>query len=364
MRPKALKGQNQDMEMKCTYLTTPDLSALRKFFKKNYQGIGQYGSMDFFQWKIINNATAPSFMCHFKDGETLAATTVINPKRLYFCGGELLIAELTDVFTDSDYQRKGLCLQLLHLCTAESESRKIQFIFGTPTPQAFRVEQKAGYELIPNIDLKNLRLRLNIKPAVEKRSHWLIATYANTLFLTFLQLYLWFKFSFGQFGSVKVTRASSLPDEWNSFWERARQSYDFIICRDKKALTWRFFENPESYQFYIASDENEICGYLVCRVVGEPQAATLVIADYLVLPGKLKAFSKLLYTAIQAGIKINAAFISTWCPTSDYCFSYFRKLGIKVHSQASVIYLQNKFSNELLEKTRSWHFTTSDTDNI
>ena len=65
---------------------TDDLSKIRLFFKRLYTGMGDYGSIDLFNWKIQENYASTGIINLIKDDKEIVSTTSLTPKFLFFKG--------------------------------------------------------------------------------------------------------------------------------------------------------------------------------------------------------------------------------------------------------------------------------------
>jgi GNAT superfamily N-acetyltransferase len=345
--------------------TMGDLPAISHFFKKNYPGPGTYGTMDLFYWKIAANYIRPGIINLVKDKERIVSTTSVTPKRLLYKKKEIIVAEIGDTYTDPEYQRQGMFSLLINQSTQDALKADIPFIYGTPNNQSLPgYEKKAGYHIIPGMKVKLLALPLNIRPLVQKRCHWLIGALASFLFSSVIFIYFLAKKIWMRPAVLQVEEWDHLPDKWDEFWEKTQRPYDLIFCRDRKALEWRFFENPNKYRFYAFMERNDIVGYLVYRVIHDSGRTILVIADFLCLPSHEKKLNTLLFKVLDDAFKAGITIINIWCPESSPYFQVFKKLGFIVRDKIPIICFQNDFSRNLQQNPLFWHFTVSDSDNI
>ena len=70
---------------------TDDLSKIRLFFKRLYTGMGDYGSIDLFNWKIQENYVLTGIINLIKDDKEIVSTTSLTPKFLYFKGKKEIV---------------------------------------------------------------------------------------------------------------------------------------------------------------------------------------------------------------------------------------------------------------------------------
>ncbi len=170
-----------------------DLPKIASYFKKVYQGHGLYGNTDLFHWKIIDNYIRPGIINLVKEGDQIVSIASVTPKRLFLKGQEVLAAETGDNYTDPKYQRQGMFELLVKKSTQDALDVGISFIYGTPNSQSLPgYEKKANYKTIPEINIRLLALPVNVKPFIQKHSHWLIGNYMNAFhWRSLVNLFMW-----------------------------------------------------------------------------------------------------------------------------------------------------------------------------
>ena len=342
-----------------------DQPAIGRFFKKHYIGLGTYGTMEQFHWKIIDNYVRPGIINLVKKNNQIISTTSVTPKQLLFRGCECTVAEIGDTYTDPKYQRQGIFALLINTSTRNALAEGIDFIYGTPNNQSLPgYETKANYKTISGINVKSLVFPLNIKPFIQKRNHWLIGNLAGYLFSILVYGYFLAKKALSTRHAAQIEEPEYIPDGWDNFWEKSRQSYDFIFARDKKALIWRFFKNPDKYKFYVLREKNQIVGYLVYRIIYGPEIITLRIADFLFLPGRENDMKNLLFKVLEESMQNNVTTIGVWCTRGSPYFKVFKKFGFIERDNIPIICFQNDFALNLVKACQTWHFTISDSDNV
>jgi len=342
-----------------------DLPAIGQFLKKQYTGPGTYGTMGMFQWKIIDNYIQPGFINLVKDNGEIISTTSVTPKQLFFRGRKYRVAEIGDTYTDLNYQRQGIFALLINRSTEDAVNKGMQFIYGTPNDKSLPgYEKKANYKTISGVNVKSLMIPLNIKPFIQRKSHWLIGSYAGSLFCTLVCGYFLVKRFLSGSLATEIEELETIPADWNDFWEKSREPYDFIFARDKKALIWRFFKNPNKYRFYVLKEKDQILGYLVYRIICDAEITTLLIADFLFLPGWETDLKALLFRILYDALDANVTRINAWCTRDSPYFKVFKEFGFIERVDIPIICFQNDFALTLLANSRTWHFTVSDSDNV
>ena len=344
---------------------TSDLPDIAHFFKKNYTGIGSYGSMDMFYWKIMDNPVLPGIINLVKNDGKIISTTSVTPKRLLLRGQEYKVAEIGDTYTDATYQRQGLFTLLINRSTKDALTKTINFIYGTPNNQSLPgYEKKAKYKIMQNVNIRSLFIPVDIKSYIQLRIGWLTGIYTATLFSTFMYAYSFIKRITIKRKNYIIDDSNELPQDWDNFWEKARINYDFIFSRDRRTIEWRYFKNPGKYNLLVLREEGAIVGYVICRVIYDSKNTTFYVADFLTLQGREEYLEILLFRVLQDALWANVTKIGAWCAKTSPYFRIFRRFGFLDLSGIPLINYQNDFAREVEENCRNLHFTISDSDNI
>lgn len=342
-----------------------DLPAIGHFFKRNYTGPGTYGTMELFQWKIVDNYVHPGIILLIKDEDRIVSLMSATPKLLYLMGCEQQAAELCDALTDPSYRRQGFFALLDNEITKDILRKDIQFIYGTPNAIALPGhEKKANYKVIPSIGVKSLIIPLDVKHFIQNKCHWLIGKFASSIFSILVFIYFIYKRVFLHLDPLLFEEVKDIPNDWDDFWEKARGRFDFIIARNRQAMKWRYFQNPNKYRFYILKEQDRIIAFLVYRIIFDANSSSLVIADYLALPGRENDLTGLLFKALDDALEAGVTKINVWCTQGGGYLRVFKRFGFIERSEIPVITYQNDFARTFQEKCRRWHFTVGDSDNV
>lgn len=341
-----------------------DLSEIGLFFKIFYLGMGEYGSMGYFDWKISRNYVQPGIINLIKDNGKIVSTASLTPKQLIFKNQLIDIAEIGDVYTDTEYQRQGMFSLLGNETRKESESRDLNFIYGLPNEAALPGWIKNKFNIIENIQLISFIFPLNIQRRIQSKAHWTISRLIGSILSMLLFSYYKFKKLLDRIDrSILVKELHECPNDWDDFWDKANKPYDFIINRDKNSILWRYFDNPNKYTVIGLYRKNKLLGYLVYRIINDEYIKNTVIADFLTLPGYEYALSSGLNRIIEESFETGVDNITLWCIEDSKFSEIFNKKGFFKRVKVPVIYYQNSFSEKVIQ-SRSFHFTIGDSDNI
>jgi hypothetical protein len=341
-----------------------DLPKIGLFFKELFSGMGDYGNMGFFNWKIVDNYIQPGIINLIKDGNRIASTTSVTPKLLVYKNEFVNAAEIGDTYTHPDYWRQGMFSLLINQTRKDAEKKDINFVYGTPNKLSLPgYQKKANFDLIQNLHVRSLVFSVDIRPHVQKRSHWIPGSIISSIVSIFSFLYFKIKNIFLLLDkTIIVEEINKIPQDWNDFWNHAKEDYDFIINRNIEAMVWRYLDNPSKYKLITLRKNKVLIGYLVFRNIYDEDAKRIVIADYLTLPKEEKALYKGINHIINSAFRIGAN-VGLWCVENSPYFRIFKKKGFLARGNVPVICYQNEFA-EQVENCASWHFTIGDSDNI
>ena len=95
----------------------------------------------------------------------------------------------------------------------------------------------------------------------------------------------------------KIDSIEGMAKELNNLWDRSKSHFGITINRHAHYLKWRIFDNPNlTYDFFVASREGEVLGYVVIEYRGKAEA---VIVDLLADGNDDVLFNSILQKIIQ-----------------------------------------------------------------
>jgi hypothetical protein len=342
-----------------------DLSAIGHFFRRVYTGYGTHGSMEYFQWKIVENAVKLDVINLVWTSTGIGSVISLTPKVLFFKGQPLPATEIGDTFTDPAFQRQGMFSLLVNQTRREGNSLGIDFIYGTPNDQSPPgYEKHAYFKTIAGISVRTLNFSVHVQLVLQTRLPWIIVSIVGFLWTLLVQSWLCVQALLNSRHAWHIEEVTVLPAGWDSFWEEARSTCDFLFSREREFLKWRYFDNPYRYHVFIARRAGRICGYLIYRLVADERMPTLRIAYYLSAPGEERVLASLLNCAVRAALETGAFKVSAWCPSSNPHFRQFRAYGFQTGGEIPVICHQSAIARKIEQECQTWHFTLGDSDHV
>ena len=356
------------MEWQAERAKRSDLSRVSSFFKQQFKGPQRYGRADMFAWKTFENTTQEGFINIIKDGDVIAATTSMVPKKLLLNNKPILAGEIGDTYVATNYRREGLFPILGNATRKQAQEEGVQFIYGLPNSLALPGWLKrADFLLIENLNIRSLVFPLSAKSKFQRLTGWFLAELFDALYRISTRLYVASKKSrntnFNQYSAETITTIETIPEDWDNFWARAAENYDFILDRSATSMKWRYIKNPEKYTFVVIHHQNNLVGYCVYRNFLVEGGQNITIADDLFLKGHEYALNLCLNKIFEYSFVTSVRSLNVWCKNTSPYYNIFRKLGFRDQSEIPVIFHCKGLSDEISKFSKA-HFTIGDSDNV
>ena len=169
---------------------------------------------------------------------------------------------------------------------------------------------------------------------------------------------------------VDVSQIDHFSEEIDLFWEKIKNSYDFIIVRDREYLNQRYCDpRGGNYTLFIAKKNHVISGYCVTRVKKyNPAYPEGYIADIITLKNDRSTQIKLFNAAMNHFNEQDVNCIHFWATKDSQAMkisSYFGFINApnEYHMWFSS---DNKYKTDFLANSSAekLHFTIGDTDMV
>ncbi|MFC2037060.1 GNAT family N-acetyltransferase [Chloroflexota bacterium] len=206
-----------------------------------------------------------------------------------------------------EYRRQGIHTTLVKQTGEDVKKAGYCFTLIFPNPKSMpQLARSKDYHLVSQVPLliRPLDMRLLTEKSVKSRAlrwginlGWEVA--GRTIWRTRRP-------SQGSF-PLRISEDTVLDEGYDHFWDQIKTKYDLMLVRDRAFLQWRFHDVPtREYQVLSArldavDSSPAIAGYIVLRQADVRATRTGIIADFVVLPGKLgdQAGLCLLQSALQ-----------------------------------------------------------------
>lgn len=192
-------------------------------------------SAAYYTWMYEQNPAGRAVVHSARLGDRIVASFAVAPKAFVIDGEPVVVGKTMDMFTDPEWQGRGL----MRICTdavfREAEAAGIAGWYVTPSVNSYpiftgRWGYREDFSLI-------YRLRL-LRPRLLRRRLRLPA-------------------------GTTVEEVTAFDDAATDLWERVRPSHGVAQVRDATYLNWRYVENPDHYDLLQLRRAGRVVGVAV-----------------------------------------------------------------------------------------------------
>lgn len=345
---------------------------------------GPSESIEHWRWEFACNPTRPPIIELVWDGAALVGQYAVSPRRVWFCGSELLAALSLDTMTHPDYGRQGIFSASAEACYAQMTERGFAFVYGFPNANSIHgIEKSLRWKTVmpTPVHVKALDLgdyvagklgRPQLAPALSKASRLLLR--APRVVEGLVE-----RIRDGQ-GRVESLAVAEFVDfdaieGIDELWERCRDQHRLWVIRDLAYLRWRYDQRPEAgYSRLAVMDERgELAGWAVLGFGERPEGRTCFIMDVLVdaavtgamaiLLGRIEDVARergcaLICAMVGSGSRWRADFLRrAYLPLPEWLFPQELYFGARVMANRDI-------DRTLLLHPESWQLGWGDIDVI
>lgn len=322
------------------------------------------------EWKFAHGPVdARPYIVLAKDGEKLIGQYAIIAFYLKYLDQKMVVVQPVDNMIHQDYRGGAKGVQVKTFVLSEELWRQagIDLAFGFPNRQAYVV----GKRLLKYRDLikiENYFKRLSWRTALRKRIKIpLLVDSLGWFSRLFIRLSITALVRLRR--DVYYQRVHTFDERIDSFWEKVKNQYEILVCRDCRYLNWRYCQNP-SHKYYIVQAERngEIVGLIIVKYEEHDDVRIgfimecLALKEPLLMEGLIK--KALLYLSenrtdyvlvrLASGDPINNAFKR---------FGFSPRPGIWESNFVYKTYSSNVNSDELEDQSK-WHVSFGDSDSL
>jgi predicted N-acetyltransferase YhbS len=291
-------------------------------------------ALEHLRWKLGREPEASSCSVIAEEESRIVGALLFAGQRIRTRGGDLLAAHGVDWSVRPEYQEQGLMVEM-RLFAAERLDKQADFNPGqTAHGRIRRLHERLGYKLIANALHRFVVDLANGGPPTSRR--------------------------------VAIRDVDAFDERFDSLWEEAAPSFDYVGVRDRAALTRRYCdERAGAFTIKVAEDEGELLGYCVSRTSNARRSG--YIADLFALPDRADAIEALVADALttfrQEGLSTGECRLPEHHPYRPV----IEAAGFVARSRpVDEIYMALRVSEEalafLLDPSAALHITMGDSD--
>lgn len=316
-------------------------------------------SAAYYRWMYLDNPAGPAVVHSARKDGRVVASFALAPKRFQVGGRQVLIGKTMDMFTDPEFQGRGL----IKRCTAA--------VFD-----AARASGIAGWYVTPSV---------NSYPIFKNK--W---DYREDLRVLFRARVLQFGPLLGAVlkpagvlgraidgvRRLLPRRAPELPEgysvaelerfdhEADRLWAEVGPGYRVALVRDAEYLNWRYVDNPDHYTLLGLRREGLLVGIVVLTETVRRGVRCGEIVDF-VAPAQDDDVLKLLVAvAVDHSRRARHALVQAWTVKGTTLDARFRVAGLGVKRTEVKFLTSPDLTDPLLKDANAWLLTQGDGNDV
>lgn len=247
----------------------------------------------YYRWMYEANPSGRAFVHSARQGKRVVSSFAVAPKFFQIDGREVVLGKTMDMFTDPDYQGRGLVRRCTEAVFKEARESGVEGWYVTPSANSYPIfKEKWGYRedlhLIYRLRILDFSkvLAVTVKPARLGRVAGIVANAVANRIARRRSTHLP--------KGYKASVIARFGPDVDKLWLSVASGYRVALVRDARYLNWRYVDNPDTYLTYGLTRDEELVGLVVLRTtlrrgvevgefmdflcpVDEPQIRTLLV---------------------------------------------------------------------------------------
>lgn len=282
-------------------------------------------SAAYYRWMYLDNPAGPAVVYSARLGDRIIASFAVAPKVFQVTGERVLVGKTMDMFTDPEYQGKGL----MSRCTAEVFDRALEAgmrgWYLTPSPNSYPiVKHRWRYNEGPDVIFRARILRYEpVLGAMAKP-----AGAARFLGRVIDHLRDWGR---SRREPVAVERLEGFGEETDRLWRAVAPGYPVALVRDSTYMNWRYVDNPDHYTILGVRRDGRLVGIVVLAETLRRGVPVGEIVDFVCGVDDDDTFRQLVAAAVDHSRARGHALVQSWSIRGTALDRRIRRAGLRIN---------------------------------
>lgn len=258
----------QDDEIEFGPLSESDFAGISNLITRMSSGDAGQRLRDkteaYYRWMYEANPSGRAFVHSARQGTRVVSSFAVAPKVFQVDGREVVLGKTMDMFTDPEYQGRGLVKRCTEAVFKEARRAGVEGWYVTPSVNSYPIfKEKWGYRedlhLIYRLRILDFSrvLAVTVKPARLGRVAGVVANAVAKRMARRRSTHLP--------KSYKATVIDRFGSDVDKLWSSVASGYRVALVRDARYLNWRYVDNPDTYLTYGLTRDEELVGLVVLR---------------------------------------------------------------------------------------------------
>lgn len=231
-----------------------------------YGDVPDLGHESYYQWLYRDNPAGTAVVAAARISGVLVGHYAVVPSVVWLNGQEILAGQGVNAMTRRDHEGRGIFARLVSLADEACRDCGIRLVYAIPGPQAapwFRTLLRYGEAAPIPLWLRPVRLGGLLRPGADRPE--MVRRLVRGLDAGLVPLLRQWRARRNSHG-LEIRPMDRAGPEVDALWGRGRGSYQFVLARSSRHLSWRYLCCPSrQYRIWGAYAGQELCAYLIAR---------------------------------------------------------------------------------------------------
>ena len=313
----------------------------------------------YYRWMYLENPAGPAVVHSAKVDGRVVASFAIAPKRFQVAGRRLLVGKTMDMFTDPDYQGRGLIKQCTNSVFERAKAEGMAGWYVTPSVNSYPIfTARWGYQEPLRILFRARILRFGpvlgalARPAraVGQAADWALARLPRR----------GPRLAPGD----RLEVLTDFSEEADRLWAEVSRGYAVAQVRDAAYLNWRYVRNPDDYTCVGLRREGRLVGIVVLAETIRRGVRCGEVVDFVCGADDDATFRLLMAAAIDHSRCRGHALVQIWSVAGTSLDARIRRAGLRLRRTDIKFLVSPGFPDPLVHDPEAWLLTQGDGNDV
>lgn len=317
-------------------------------------------SPDYYRWMYLENPAGRAIVYSVRHLGRVVASFAVAPKIFQVDGRRVPIGKTMDMFTDPQYQGRGLIKRCTAAVFAEARAAGLAGWYVTPSVNSYPIfTGRWGYA--EDLDVVYRVKVLSLAPVMGAMAGSQVA---------------WIGRAVDRARSHLPRRGMRRPQGWgletlthlseevDQLWSEVAPGYRVAQIRDASYLTWRYVSNPDDYTILGLRHEGRLAGLVVLTSTVRRGVAVGEVVDHVCAADDGEAFRLLIGAALEHSRAQGHAMVQAWSIRGTRQDARMRRAGLRWRRPAVKFLVSPGFPEPAVHDPEAWLLTQGDGNDV
>lgn len=317
---------------------------------------------DYYRWMYGANPSGRAIVHSARHGATVVSSFAIAPKTFQIDGRIAVLGKTMDMFTDPDYQGRGLIKKCTEAVFEEARESGIEGWYVTPSVNSYPIFRgKWGYR--EDLQLIYRSRVLDYSKVLHVAVHPPRLGRLAGILINALARPFWHRRECVPRG-YEVTVITRFGPDVDKLWASVASGYRVALVRDAQYLNWRYVDNPDTYLTYGLNRNEELVGLIVLRTTLRRGVEVGEIMDYLCPADEPEILNLLVHVALVDFKDRGCGLAQAWSIKGTRLDQLLKRAGLRLRRDGVKFLISPELATPAMHDPEAWLLTQGDGNDV